>query len=87
MGVNAADLDNALGAVDVAALEGDPLLRPKACPHGEERDGGEAGIKLLGDRLHLEPVGERGDLWRLRFWVGDVAGGRLLDPLPPDRLV
>jgi hypothetical protein len=71
---DAADVDDALGSVDVAALKRDPLLGPKAGSDREEGNGVEPRVELLGDCLQLGPVGKGLYLGRLRLRVNDVAG-------------
>lgn len=69
-------MEEAALAVDVAPLEGEPLLRAQA---GAGDDQGEGRAELGGDRLKLDPGSERLDLVTLRLRVLHLPGHVLRD--------
>jgi hypothetical protein len=70
--------------VDVAALERDPLLRPKAGERNQDREHGEGGTELDADRLHVLDRVERGNLSPLRLRVRQQLRGVLVEKPQPD---
>jgi hypothetical protein len=84
--VNTLHRNDARLAVDVAALERNPLLGAQAGAGGEHGDRAEPRAELDRDGLDFLPGLEGPDLGALRLRILDPGGGVALDHLPLDRL-
>ena len=75
-------MDDSAAGVDVTTLQPDPFLRSQACEAGEDGDGGEARVQLLGHGLELrdglERNGRRSPRKLLRAAVARLLGRKPL---------